>query len=233
MEIGAIPRFSTIHLPKPLSPPRQCDSPQAVVSLATTFSLDSDLLALLYELNTHTTSSPAVHEAPSLQYRLLSLYSTRQCQLPLRNAPIAGEVFSNQTSQSQSEIAQELLLIGALLFLSLPHNLELPPIRPVDYSLLLSRLDTFSAGLYSDHHILLRHPEFLLWLCFLGENFSASSTSMRVREHTSFRQRLRAISTLLDISSWEDVQKTMGMMWAINPMYEGPYRRLWEDAISA
>jgi hypothetical protein len=235
MEIGAVPRFYSITFPKPLSPSYSCHLPPIVVSLSETYILDADLLILLSEMTTHATCFPAVDNAPSLQYRLLSLYTTHQDQFLLRNSLTTGQVFCNQTHQVKSEVVQDLLLIGALLFLSLAHNLELPPIRPVDYGLLLSRLETVSNPLYSDHQTLLHHPEFLLWLCFLGEICSALSisASTRAREHAPSYQQLRAISTLLDISTWKDMQMALDLMWAIDPTYEEPYRRLWEDAMSA
>ena len=233
MEIGAIPRFPAINLPEPLSPPYPYNLPPAVVSIAETYTLDPDLLALLSEITTHTTSSPATHDTPSLQYRLLSLYSTRQYQLPLFSSIILTKTFCSQVQQAQSEIVQELLLIGALLFLSLPHMRALPPMRPVDYGYLLSRLTSFTTPLFN-HHTLLQHSDFLLWLSFLGEVFSSTSVSLSTcaREPSPFRLQLRALSAMLGIASWEEMKMALGTMWPIEPRHEKPYRCLWEEAVS-
>jgi hypothetical protein len=232
MEVGTVPRFPAINLPKPLSPPYPCDLPPAVVSLAETYTFDLDFLALLSEITTHTTSSPATHDTLSLQYRLLSLYSTRQYQHSLPSSIILTKPFRGQAQQAQSEIVQELLFIGALLFLSLPHIPALPPIRPVDYGYLLSRLTYFASPLFN-HHTMLQHPDFLLWLSFLGEVFSSTSISfsMCARERPPFRLQLRAVSNMLKIASWEETKIALGTMWAIKPRHEKPYQRLWEEAV--
>jgi hypothetical protein len=132
----------------------------------------------------------------------------------------------------QSEIVQELLLIGALLFFSLPHILALPLIRPVNYNYLLSRLTSFASPLFN-RHTLLQHPEFLLWLSFLGEFFSSTSTSLSTcsLERSPFRLQLRAVSAILKIASWEEMKMALGRMWAIEPRHEKPYRCLWEEAV--
>lgn len=230
--IGAVPHFPAFNLRRPLCPPYPCDLPPTLVSLAETYTLDPEFLALLSEITTHTTSSPATYDAPSLQYRLLSLYSTRQYQHPFSSSIILTKKSCSQVQQAQSEIVQELLLIGVLLFLSLPHMRALPPIRPVDYGYLLSRLTSFTSPVFN-HHTLLQHPDFLLWLSFLGEVFSSTSMSLSTctRERSLFRLQLRAVSDMLEIVSWEEMKIALGTMWAIEPRYEKPYRCLWEEAV--
>jgi hypothetical protein len=182
MEIGATPRFPAVYLPKPLLPPSWSHLPPAVSSLAETYALKLELLALLSEITTHTISSPATQETPSLQYRILSLYSTRQYQHPVLSAIILARPFRSQVPQAQSEIVQELLLIGALLFLSLPHMRALLPLRSVDYGYLISRLSSFASPLFT-HDTLPQHADFLLWLLFLGEVASSTSSTFSTCAH--------------------------------------------------
>jgi hypothetical protein len=233
MGIGAIPQFPAINLLKPLSPTYLCNLPPAVVSLAETYTLDPDFLALLAEITTHTTSSPATHDIPSLQYRLLSLFSTRQYNYPPPSSIVLTKTFCSQLQQAQSEIVQELLLIGALLFLSLPHMRAILRICPVDYGYLLSRLNSFASPLFNHRHTLLQHPHFLLWLSFLWEVFSSTSVSLSTcaRERSPFRLQLRAVSAMLEIGSWDEMNMALGAMWAIEPRHEKPYRCLWEAAV--
>jgi hypothetical protein len=232
LETGTIPHFPTITPLEPLFPPYSCDLPPAVVSLAETYTLDPDFRALLSEISTQTTSLPATHDTPSLQYRLLSLYFARQYQHPLPSSIILTKTSCSQLQQPQSEIIQELLFIGALLYLSLPHMRALPPIRPVDYGYLLSRLNFFASPLFN-RHTLLQHPDFLLWLFFLGEVFSSISVSLSTcaRERSPFRLQLRAVSAMLEIASWEEMKIALSTMWAIEPRHEKPYRCLWEEAV--
>ncbi|KAH7378440.1 hypothetical protein DE146DRAFT_626528 [Phaeosphaeria sp. MPI-PUGE-AT-0046c] len=229
MEIGALPRFPAIDILKPVSSSYPYNLPPAVVSLAKSFILDHELLALLSEITTHMKSSPTSHDTLGDQYRLLSLCY----QQPLRDCLVLTKRFSSQVQQVKSKIVQEVLMIGALLFLSLPHMCALPPIRPVDYSYLLSRLDSFASPLYADHQILLQHPEFLLWLSFLGVVFSSTSVSLSAGAHerSPFRLQLRAVSIMLEITSWHDMKIALGRMWSIDPKYEKPYRCLWENAV--
>jgi hypothetical protein len=232
MEIGAIPHFPAVSLPKPLSPLYHCGLPPAIASLAETYTLDPDLLSLLSEITTYTTSSSATHDTLNLQYRLLSRNSTRHYQHLLPNPKFFIETFCGQGQQAQSEIVQEMLLIGAMLFLSLPHMRTLPPIRPIDYSYLLSRLSSLASPSFHNH-TLLQHPQFLLWLSFLGEFFSSSSIVLSTYAGgcSPFRLQLRAFSDMLGIASWEEMNLALGMMWAIEPRHEKPYRCLWEEAV--
>lgn len=127
---------------------------------------------------------------------------------------------------------QELFLIGGVLFLSLPHMCALLPIRPIDYGYLLSRL-TVLASSHFDSHTLRRHPEFLLWLSFLGVVFSSPSISFstRAREPSWLLLQLRVVSAVLEITSWEEMKMALGTMWAIEQRHEMPYRCLWEEAV--
>jgi hypothetical protein len=108
----------------------------------------------------------------------------------------------------------------------------LPPIRPVDYGYLLSRLTAFASPLFN-HDTLRQHPNLLLWLSFLGEFFFSTSNSLSTsaRERSPFRMQLRAVLTLLKIASWEEMRIALGMMWPIEPRHEKLYRRLWEEAV--
>jgi hypothetical protein len=108
----------------------------------------------------------------------------------------------------------------------------LPPIRPVDYGYLLSRLTAFASPLFN-HDTLREHPHLLLWLSFLGEFFFSTSNllSTSARERSPFSMQLRAVLTLLKIASWEEMRIALGMMWPIEPRHEKPYRRLWEEAV--
>lgn len=232
MEIGAIPHFPAVSLPKPVSPLYHCDLPPAIVSLAGIYTLDPDFLALLSEITTHITSSSVTHDTLDLQYRLLSLYSRHQYHHPFANPDFFTETFCGQGQQAQSEFVQEILLIGTMLFLSLPHMRTLPPIRPIDYSYLLSRLSSFISPPFNDH-ALLKHPEFMLWLSFLGEIFSSSSIvlSTYARECSPFRPQLRAFSDMLGIASWEEMTMALGTIWAIEPKHEKPYRYMWEEVV--
>ncbi|KAH5865662.1 hypothetical protein HBI92_115920 [Parastagonospora nodorum] len=232
MEIGAIPHFPAVSLPKPLCPPYHCDLPPAIASLAEIYTLDPDFLALLSEITTHAAYSSATHDTLNLQYRLLSLYSTRQYQHLLPDPNFFTGTFYGQGQEAQSDIVQEILLIGAMLFLSLPHMRTLPPIRPIDYSYLLSRLNSFLSPSFNNHTLLL-HREFLLWLSFLGEVFSSSSIALSIyaRGCSPFGIQMRAFSDMLGIISWEEMNMALGMMWAIQPRHEKPYRCLWEEAV--
>lgn len=231
METGTPPHFPAINLPKPLSPAYPCNLPSAVISLAESYIPDPDFLALLSQITTHTTSSSATHDTPSLQYRLLSFQAMRQYRYPLPNSIIPTRKIFSAVQQTQSEIIEELLLIGALLFLSLPHMQALPPIRSVDHGYLISRLIS-SANPFLHHCTLSQHPEFFLWLFFLGEIFSSTSTipSASAREHSPLRPQLRAVLVLLNITSWGDMKMALSTMWAFEPKYDNLYQSLWEEA---
>jgi hypothetical protein len=233
IEIGAAPRFPAVDLPKPLFPPSWCNLPPAVSSLAETYTLEPDFLALLSAVTTYTTSTTATQDAPSLQYRLVSLCSMRQYQRPIPSAIILAGPFHSQVRQAQSQIVQELLLIGALLFLSLPHMRTLLPLRPVDYGYLISRLNSFASPLCA-HDTLLQHADFLLWLFFLGEVFSSTSMSFSAcaRVRSPFRMQLRAVSAILDIASWEEMSIALGKMWFIEPRHAELYQCLCEDVFN-
>jgi hypothetical protein len=227
-----VPHFAATNLPKPLSPLYPYHLPPAVVSLAETYTLSPDLLALLSEITAHTTSSLVTHETANLQYRFLSLLSTHPYQHPLPSSTIPTKTCCSQVHQEQSEMIQELFLIGGVLFLSLPHMCALLPIRPIDYGYLLSRL-TVLASSHFDSHTLRRHPEFLLWLSFLGVVFSSPSISFstRAREPSWLLLQLRVVSAVLEITSWEEMKMALGTMWAIEQRHEMPYRCLWEEAV--
>lgn len=190
-------------------------------------------MGLLSEIATHITSSPATDDTPSLQYRLLSLCNTRPYQHSHGDCLILTKTFRNHAQQAKSEIIQELLLISTLLFLSLPHLCAVPPIRPVNYTYLLSRLDSSAGLILVDHDTLLQQPEFLLWLLFLGDVLFSTPVSLSAGtwERSPFRGPMIAVSAILNITSWDEMKVAMGMMWAIDPKYEKPYRRLWEDAV--
>ncbi|PVI00752.1 hypothetical protein DM02DRAFT_642235 [Periconia macrospinosa] len=172
MEIGAVPHFPTTNLPKP---------------------------SLLSEIPMQHTFSPATHDIPNLQYRLLYLYSKHQSHNSLTSSVIPTTLFCSQAQQMLSEIIQELLLIGTLLFISVPHMCALPPIRPVDYGYLLSRLNSLATPLFNDP-TLLRHSHFLLWLSFLGEFCF------------DFALHLRTVSAMLKIASWEEMKMALDSM---------------------
>lgn len=235
METGVFPHFPAVNLPKPLSPLDPRALPPAVLSLSKNFTLDPELLTLLSEIETHTTSSPATQDTPSLQYRLLSLYATRHYLHPLRNATVVSETACNRVQHTQSAIVQEVLFIGALLFLSLPQISSLAPFRPVDYSCLLNRLTFLTNLLFNTHETLGQHPEFLLWISFLGKIFSCTSISLSAHalsDSSPFLQQLRAVSATLEIASWENVEVALKTMWwAIEPRHEDLYQCLWEGIV--
>lgn len=227
MEIGAVPQFPATNLATPLLPFHLRNLPPAIVSLTEIYTFDPDLLALLSEIATHTTSSSATDDTSSLQYRLLSLRSAHQHHHLSFSFSILTNPCCSQVREAQSEIIQETLLIGAVLFLSLPHTQTLPPIRSIDYGYLLSCLNSLTNPLFN-RQTSLQHPEFLLWLSFLGEIFFSSSSPLPtcVRERSPFRQQLKIASTMLNIFSQEEMMTALSAMWAIEPRHGKLYRRL-------
>lgn len=233
MEFGISPHFPIANLQKPLLPSYLLNLPPAIFSLVENYTLDPDLTALLSEITTHTSSLPATLDNHNLQYRLLSLRSAHQHHYLSSSFSILNTPFCSQDQQAQSKIVQELLITGAVLFLSLPHTRALPPIRSVDYEHLLNCLSSLINPLFKDQ-TLLRHPEFLLWLSFLGEIFSSTSSPLFTctRERSPFWLLLRTSSTMLRILSWEDMMTALSAMWAFEPRHDKSYRRLWEGVVT-
>lgn len=191
-----------------------------VTTLAKVYKINQGLLNLLGEISAYITSQTANIETPSLHYRLLSFYSETQ-QVSIDISPLNGRFHSHSPLERQ-QIIEESLLIGALLYISLPHlRTVLPSVRPINYEYLLSRLDVCKGLLFDfDYNTVPQHAILLLWLSFLGEIFSSSPCAARYR----FNARLRALTAEMSISTWEDMTSALDALWWIEPVYDEFYR---------
>lgn len=117
--------------------------------------INQGLLNLLGEIPAYIASQTANGETPSLHYRLLSFYFETQ-HANTDSSPLRGR-FHCHSPRKQRQIIEESLLVGALLYLSLPHlPTVLPSVRPVNYEYLLSRLEACT-GLLFDYDTVPQH----------------------------------------------------------------------------
>ena len=223
VENGAKPHFPIVNLQSPMSSLCIPDLPPNVTTLVEVYTINKGLLNLLGKVSAYAVPQTTDLEIPSLYYRLLSFYFETE-NVNIDSSPLKQR-FQSHPPRKQQHIIEESLLVGALLYLSLPHlRTVLPAVRPINYEYLLGRLEACT-GLLFDSDTAPQHSILLLWLSFLGEIFSSSPCAARYK----FRPRLRAAMADLSIRTWEDMTLTLRALWWIEPMYDEPYRQIWEE----
>ena len=180
--------------------------PPAFQSLTQTNSLEEDLVNILYEIETLSSSlkiSPsAVRESEpmviNVRYRLLS--------------------WKDQQSAGHSSVVRQSLRLGAILYIETLFRTA--SVRAVDYTVVLSNLQKQVLELTT----IPTATGLLLWLLFIGG--SAFDGSYRA----FFAASLLDATARADIKTWDAAKQVLVRHWWIDSIHDSPCQQLWDES---
>lgn len=127
--------------------------------------------------------------------------------------------YTNQISNSNpSSMTQNAISCGAILFVRT--MLPKPPIRSIDYTMLLSKLRAYLSILGDMDPATL---DLRVWLLFMGGISSGSSS-----ETDWFVSKLQNVFCMMAINTWEDARQILSRFWWIESLHEDTGRHLWD-----
>ncbi|RDW80267.1 hypothetical protein BP6252_04905 [Coleophoma cylindrospora] len=209
IETGSVPRFTFDDGPTIIGPSISLTSlTPGIQSLTKNHLLDRSLFALLMELENYSRdfenkTQLTVDLEPAvvyLRYRLLS-----------------GS--DDNLNTEHRSVVQQAIRIGAIIYLD--GLLGQPPIRGIDYTVMLLRLQVY---LLRFQTTCVTTKDLLLWLLFMGGSISGN------RCRGWFTAKLLDVTTQAGINVWDDAKRLLTRFWWVESLHEGPWQQLWEEA---
>lgn len=213
IETGSVPRFplakeyqlgiiGPLTQPPTLSPGFDC--------LYQNNLIDRELLVILHDIEVYTqffwaTAGSAIDSEPITvhsRYRLL-------------------DWANKKSNERQSSIIQQAICFAAIIFIKC--LLPRPPIRGINYTIMLSRLKTSLSKLQTTDSAT---SALLIWLLFVGGS-SINSTVDR----NWFIARLSIVSRAMGVNRWDSVKQLLSRFWWVESLNERRYQELWDEVM--
>jgi len=123
------------------------------------------------------------------------------------------------SAEEQSSVIQQSILFGAVIHIKtlLPE----PPVRGIDYTVMISNLKRYLLRVDICSGIAL-----VVWLLFIG------GCAADNHDRAWFSARLLSVIDQRGINKWKDVKKILLNFWWVESLHEEPRRQLWEEVMA-